>query len=71
MLSLFQSEGKDIGRDVLFGLLNVFRADITRQEFHLVEQQAARLCHLARTGLQHFMMPVWLSWSLTFEMPAR
>ena len=51
MLSLFQSEGKDIGRDVLFGLLNVLRADITRQEFHLVEQQAARLCHLARTGL--------------------
>ena len=38
MLSLFQSEGKDIGRDILFGLLNVLRADITRQEFHLIEQ---------------------------------
>ena len=38
MLSLFQSEGKDVGRDILFGLLNVLRADITRQEFQSVEQ---------------------------------
>ena len=28
MLSLFQSEGKDVGKDILFGLLNVLRANI-------------------------------------------
>lgn len=38
MLILFQSEGKDVERDILFGLLNVLRADITRQEFQSVEQ---------------------------------
>ena len=38
MLSLFRSEGKDIGRDILFGLLNDLRANIIGQEFHLVEQ---------------------------------